>query len=105
MAVELSDKSSERTPIGVEVPAPTPWPIVLAFGITLLFAGLVTSGAVSVLGAVISISGADKESVGQFAADVRSLKKPEPYKGKGIRYAGEQVKIKPGKAFAGAGAK
>ena len=53
----------------------------------------------------IHISGADKQAVGQFAAEVRQVRKPEPYKGKGIRYEGEQVKIKPGKAFAGAGAK
>ena len=53
----------------------------------------------------IHVSGADKQAVGQFAAEVRSVRKPEPYKGKGIRYEGEQVKIKPGKAFAGAGAK
>ena len=44
---------------------------------------------------------ADKQSVGQFAAELRQVRKPEPYKGKGIRYEGEQVKIKPGKAFAG----
>ncbi len=53
----------------------------------------------------IVIDGPDKQAVGNFAADVRSVRKPEPYKGKGIRYAGEVVKIKPGKAFAGAGAK
>jgi large subunit ribosomal protein L6 len=53
----------------------------------------------------IHVTGADKQAVGQFAAMVRSLRKPEPYKGKGIRYEGEVVKIKPGKAFAGAGAK
>jgi large subunit ribosomal protein L6 len=52
----------------------------------------------------IHISGADKQLVGQFAAEIRKIRKPEPYKGKGIRYLGEQVKIKPGKAFAGAGA-
>jgi large subunit ribosomal protein L6 len=52
----------------------------------------------------IHVSGADKQAVGQFAAEVRKVRKPEPYKGKGIRYVGEQVKIKPGKAFAGAGA-
>ena len=46
---------------------------------------------------VISISGADKEKVGQFAADVRSIKKPEPYKGKGIRYEGEVIRMKQGK--------
>lgn len=53
----------------------------------------------------VIVSGTDKQAVGQFAAQVRSVRKPEPYKGKGIRYAGEQVKLKAGKAFAGAGAK
>jgi large subunit ribosomal protein L6 len=53
----------------------------------------------------IEVTGADKQAVGEFAARVRKVRKPEPYKGKGIRYEGEQVKIKPGKAFAGAGAK
>jgi large subunit ribosomal protein L6 len=53
----------------------------------------------------IHISGADKQAVGQFASEIRGVRKPEPYKGKGIRYEGEAVKIKPGKAFAGAGAK
>jgi large subunit ribosomal protein L6 len=52
----------------------------------------------------IEVTGADKQAVGEFAARVRKVRKPEPYKGKGIRYEGEQVKIKPGKAFAGAGA-
>jgi|SRR3989344_4689219 len=46
---------------------------------------------------VISISGADKQKVGQFAAEVRELKKPEPYKGKGIRYIDEVVRRKAGK--------
>jgi len=53
----------------------------------------------------VVVTGSDKQAVGQFASDVRRVRKPEPYKGKGIRYEGEQVKIKPGKAFAGAGAK
>ena len=53
----------------------------------------------------IIVSGADKQAVGSFAADVRKVRKPEPYKGKGIRYEGEVVKIKAGKAFAGAGSK
>jgi large subunit ribosomal protein L6 len=52
----------------------------------------------------VQISGPDKQAVGQFASDLRRVRKPEPYKGKGIRYQGEVVKIKPGKAFAGAGA-
>ena len=38
------------------------------------------------------------DGLGQFAAELRSLRKPEPYKGKGVRYQGEYVKIKPGKA-------
>ena len=53
----------------------------------------------------VHVAGADKQAVGQFAAEVRKIRKPEPYKGKGIRYEGEVVKIKAGKAFAGAGAK
>ena len=46
----------------------------------------------------IVIQGCDKQMVGQFAAEIRALRKPEPYKGKGIRYQGEQVKLKPGKS-------
>jgi len=46
---------------------------------------------------VITVAGADKEAVGQAAADIRARKKPEPYKGKGIRYQGEVIKIKAGK--------
>jgi hypothetical protein len=58
MAVELLNQSDEASPDTVELPAPTPWPIVLAFGLSLVFAGLVTSGAVSVLGAMVAIAGA-----------------------------------------------
>lgn len=47
---------------------------------------------------LIQIKGIDKRMVGQFAADVRSKKRPEPYKGKGIRYVGEYVRRKAGKA-------
>ncbi len=49
---------------------------------------------------VLTISGFDKEVVSQFAAKVRSLKKPEPYKGKGFRYEGEVIKRKQGKKSA-----
>lgn len=49
---------------------------------------------------VLTISGFDKELVGQFAANVRALKKPEPYKGKGIRYEGEVIRRKQGKKAA-----
>jgi len=45
----------------------------------------------------IVIKGMDKQQVGQFAAEVRAVRKPEPYKGKGIRYDGEQVRRKAGK--------
>jgi large subunit ribosomal protein L6 len=46
----------------------------------------------------LAVVGIDKELVGQIAAKVRSTRKPEPYKGKGVRYAGEQVRRKAGKA-------
>jgi len=46
---------------------------------------------------IITVSGIDKEKVYQFAAKIRKVKPPEPYKGKGIRYLGEQVRRKPGK--------
>lgn len=49
---------------------------------------------------IITISGIDKEKVGAFAAGIRDLKKPEPYKGKGIRYEGEYVPQKQGKKSA-----
>ena len=48
----------------------------------------------------IIVSGNNKQAVGQFAAQIRALKKPEPYKGKGIRYAGEVVRRKAGKKAA-----
>jgi large subunit ribosomal protein L6 len=47
----------------------------------------------------VIISGPDKQAVGQFAAIVRDVRRPEPYKGKGIRYEGEFVRRKAGKAF------
>lgn len=50
----------------------------------------------------IVISGPDKQKVGQFAAEVREKRPPEPYKGKGVRYAGEVVRKKEGKAGKGA---
>jgi len=62
-------------PAGIKIEAPTPNKIV--------------------------ISGASKQAVGQFAAEVREKRPPEPYKGKGIRYAGEYVRSKEGKAGKG----
>jgi large subunit ribosomal protein L6 len=46
----------------------------------------------------VHVQGIDKEQVGQVAANIRKLRPPEPYKGKGIRYAGERVRRKAGKA-------
>jgi len=55
-------KTLEATPRTVRLPAPTAWPIILAFGITLVFAGLLTSASVSILGAILAVTG----SVGWF---------------------------------------
>ena len=46
----------------------------------------------------IIVSGIDKQAVGEMAANIRKLRKPEPYKGKGVRYEGERVRRKAGKA-------
>lgn len=53
--------------------------------------------AIKIEGNALSISGIDKQAVGQFAANIRAFKPVEPYKGKGFRYAGEQVRRKEGK--------
>lgn len=52
-------------------------------------------------GLTVVVSGADKQQVGQFAAQIREKKPPEPYHGKGIRYAGEHIRMKEGKAGKG----
>jgi large subunit ribosomal protein L6 len=51
----------------------------------------------------ITITGIDKEKIGQTAAEIRKFRPPEPYKGKGVRYAGEVIKHKAGKAAVGTG--
>lgn len=51
---------------------------------------------------IITISGIDKQLVGETAAQIKRIKKPDAYKGKGIRYLGEQIKLKPGKQVKGA---
>jgi large subunit ribosomal protein L6 len=51
----------------------------------------------------IEVTGIDKQKVGQFAAEVRASRKPEPYKGKGVRYEGERIIRKAGKSFVGGG--
>jgi len=55
--LDLSPQEAEPFSGSVELPAPTAWPIVLAFGLTLVFAGLVTSASVSLLGAILAIAG------------------------------------------------
>jgi large subunit ribosomal protein L6 len=71
-ALGFSHPVEYRAPKGIKLSAPQPTQVV--------------------------IEGADKEMVGQVAAEIRGLRPPEPYKGKGIKYAGEQVRRKAGKA-------
>jgi large subunit ribosomal protein L6 len=72
LALGFSHSIEYKAPAGIKLTAPQPTQIV--------------------------IDGADKETVGQVAAELRGLRPPEPYKGKGIRYAGEQIRRKAGKA-------
>ena len=72
LALGFSHPVEYRAPKGIKLTAPQPTQIV--------------------------VEGADKEVVGQVAAELRSLRPPEPYKGKGIKYAGEQIRRKAGKA-------
>ncbi|MCZ7606026.1 MAG: 50S ribosomal protein L6 [Planctomycetota bacterium] len=51
----------------------------------------------------IEVTGIDKQAVGEFAAQIRAARKPEPYKGKGVRYEGERIVRKAGKSFVGGG--
>ena len=51
---------------------------------------------------IVTVSGPNKKDVGQFASDMRGIRKPEPYNGKGIKYKGETIKRKSGKAFGAA---
>jgi large subunit ribosomal protein L6 len=77
LALGFSHPVNVPTPEGIEFEVPTPTRIV--------------------------IRGSDKQQVGEVAAKIRKLRKPEPYKGKGIRYEGERVRKKAGKAAKGAG--
>ena len=72
LALGFSHAVQYRAPNGIKLTAPTPTSIL--------------------------VDGADKEIVGQVAAELRSLRPPEPYKGKGIKYQGEQIRRKAGKA-------
>ena len=72
LALGYSHQIQYKAPAGIKLSAPQPTQVI--------------------------IEGADKEVVGQVAAEIRSLRKPEPYKGKGIKYAGETIRRKAGKA-------
>ena len=72
LALGFSHPVSVQAPAGITFEVPTPTAII--------------------------VKGTDKETVGQVAADIRSIRKPEPYKGKGVRYRGEHVARKAGKA-------
>jgi large subunit ribosomal protein L6 len=72
LALGYSHPIEYRAPKGIKLTAPAPTSVI--------------------------IDGADKEVVGQVAAEIRSLRPPEPYKGKGIKYVGEQIRRKAGKA-------
>jgi large subunit ribosomal protein L6 len=72
LSLGLSHQIEYRAPQGITLTAPNPTTVVVA--------------------------GTSKELVGQVAAEIRSFRKPEPYKGKGVRYAGEAVRRKAGKA-------
>lgn len=72
LALGFSHPVEYRAPKGIKLTAPQPTQIV--------------------------VDGADKQTVGQVAAEIRSLRPPEPYKGKGVKYQGEQIRRKAGKA-------
>ena len=72
LALGYSHQVQYKAPVGIKLTAPQPTQVV--------------------------IEGADKEKVGQVAAEIRSLRPPEPYKGKGIKYTGEIIRRKAGKA-------
>ena len=73
MNLELPVKTEEVAPDNIQLPSPTAWPVVLAFGITLVFAGMLTTASVSILGAILAVSG----YVGWFR-DVLPREKLEP---------------------------
>jgi large subunit ribosomal protein L6 len=72
LALGYSHPIEYRAPAGIKLTAPTPTSIIIA--------------------------GSNKEVVGQVAAEIRGFRPPEPYKGKGIKYQGEQIRRKAGKA-------
>ncbi|HEX6250864.1 MAG TPA: 50S ribosomal protein L6 [Gemmatimonadaceae bacterium] len=87
--------------VGVGYKAETrPWGLQLALGFSHPIEYRAPQGIklTATAPTAITVEGANKELVGQVAAELRSLRPPEPYKGKGIKYAGEQIRRKAGKA-------
>lgn len=84
---ELRGKTGIRLSLGYSHPVDFPLPD----GVT---------ATVEDRGTLLSIHGIDKQVVGETAARIRKIRKPDSYKGKGVRYEGEQLKLKPGKAGA-----
>ncbi len=93
-------KELEIVGVGYRAAAPSPDRLDLALGFSHPVAVDAPDGITFETPAPtrITVRGIDKEAVGQVAANIRSIRKPEPYKGKGVRYAGEVVRRKAGKA-------
>ncbi len=85
--------------VGYRAAAPNPTSLELALGFSHPVRVAAPEGITYEVPAPtrIIVRGIDKQAVGQAAADIRSIRKPEPYKGKGVRYAGERVLRKAGK--------
>jgi large subunit ribosomal protein L6 len=101
------EKSLELVGVGFRAKQVSPTNIVLTLGFSHPVDIKAPEGISFVVGEnnIVSVKGINKELVGQVAANIRKIKKPEPYKGKGIRYVGEIVRRKAGKAGkTGAGA-
>lgn len=102
MVVGVTDgfrKSLDIVGVGYRAQAQGPNALQLALGFSHPVKVQAPEGITfEVQGNQIIVSGIDKEVVGQVAADIRSIRKPEPYKGKGVRYTGERVLRKAGKA-------
>jgi large subunit ribosomal protein L6 len=93
-------KDLEIVGVGYRATAPGPTTLELALGFSHPVRVEAPEGVTFEVPAPtrVTVRGIDKEAVGQVAANIRKLRKPEPYKGKGVRYAGEIVRRKAGKA-------
>ena len=94
-------KSLEIQGVGYKFELPSPTKLILSVGFSHKVEMIPPSGVVIAPDekekGIIHITGIDKQKVGHFAASVRAVKKPEPYKGKGVHYLGEHIRRKAGK--------